>query len=172
MSVRTAAHCAAVFHRTGKGGFSLVELVAVMAIAAILAVVALPRFTDRGAFDVRGYSDRLAAATRHARAQAIASRRKVCVFFAASGSFAPGIYAAAAPGAATACTVNVLDPASGAPYRFIAPAGTSFGATAAEVDFDALGRPVLPGVAVSVSVTGGGDTRQFVIEPDTGHVHP
>ncbi|MBL8482313.1 MAG: GspH/FimT family pseudopilin [Rhodocyclaceae bacterium] len=168
----TAAACAAVFHGTAARGFSLVELIAVMAIAGILAVVALPRFTDRGAFDVRGYSDRLAAATRYARAQAVTTRRKVCVVFAANSGLAPGIYAAGAPGNTSACTIAVVDPTSGSAFRFVAPTGTGLSATSAQVDFDALGRPVAPGANVTVTVTGGGDTRGFVIEAETGHVHP
>lgn len=54
-------------------GYTLVELVLVLAILAILAAFAAPRFFDQQAFDDRGYADALAAALRAAQKAAIAT---------------------------------------------------------------------------------------------------
>ena len=78
-------------------GFTLLELVVVMIVAGILSATVLPRFGGRTCFEERGFRDETLAALRFAQKSAIASRRLVCVTFAASGLTAR---VANAPGAA------------------------------------------------------------------------
>lgn len=58
---------------TGSAGYTLVELVLVMAILAILAAFAAPRFFSEQPFDERGYADALAGALRAAQKAAVAT---------------------------------------------------------------------------------------------------
>ncbi len=53
--------------RRSSYGFSLIELVVVLAVAAILVGVAAPRFFDRTVFAERGYADELAESVRQAQ---------------------------------------------------------------------------------------------------------
>jgi MSHA pilin protein MshC len=56
-----------------SGGFTLVELVAVLVILGIVAAYAGPRLFANAAFTERGYADEIAASLRYARRIAIAS---------------------------------------------------------------------------------------------------
>jgi len=56
-----------------SGGFTLVELVAVLVVTTIVAAYAGPRLFANGAFTERGYADEIAASLRYARRIAIAS---------------------------------------------------------------------------------------------------
>lgn len=59
--------------RASSTGYTLVELVLVMAILAILAAFAAPRFFSTEPFDERGYADALAGALRAAQKAAVAT---------------------------------------------------------------------------------------------------
>src|SRR3546814_12432132 len=67
-------------------GFTVVELVAVLVVLGIVSAMALPRLTDRSAFQARGLEDEVFAALRHARALAVASGCPVQVRIAGNGS--------------------------------------------------------------------------------------
>jgi MSHA pilin protein MshC len=56
-----------------RGGYSLVELVAVLALVALLGAVAAPRMAGTDVFAERGYYDELAMALRYAGRVAVAS---------------------------------------------------------------------------------------------------
>ncbi len=60
-------------------GFTLVELVTLIAVLGILAAVAAPRFFDGGAFAGRGFFDQAAAFLRYAQKQAVARHDEVFV---------------------------------------------------------------------------------------------
>ncbi|MEL7448926.1 MAG: GspH/FimT family pseudopilin [Pseudomonadota bacterium] len=68
-----------------SAGFTLVELVVVIAIAGILASIAGPRFFGSNAFQERGYADELSAALRYGQKVAVASGCPVQATIAAAG---------------------------------------------------------------------------------------
>lgn len=59
------------------GGYTVIELVLVIALLAILSAVAAPRFFDNTAFDERAYTDELASSLRYAQKVAVASGCRV-----------------------------------------------------------------------------------------------
>lgn len=99
-------------------GFTLVEICCVLVITGILAAVAGPKFLDTPAFDVRGYTDELAAAIRASESVAAASGCEVQL------TIAPGTgYSAELPATGATCSgpfsvaVSQVDgrPLAGAP---------------------------------------------------------
>jgi len=58
-------------------GYTVIELVLVIALLAILGAVAAPRFFDNTAFDERAYLDELASSLRYAQKVAVASGCRV-----------------------------------------------------------------------------------------------
>lgn len=148
-------------------GFSLVELVVVLIVVSILAVVALPRLTERTAFDAQGFYEEARASIRYAQKEAVAKRRKVCIAF---GANTVTLRFARTAGTAAACDSDLVSPRGASPFVVTAAPGVAFGVAPAPVDFfyDALGRP---STGQSVTISGDG-TRSFSIEAETGYVHP
>ena len=72
--------------RTRMCGFTLVELITILAIIGILAVAALPRFFDNNVFQERGTADQTRAVLRYAQKVAIAQHRNVSVTISAAGT--------------------------------------------------------------------------------------
>lgn len=140
-------------------GFTLVELVMVMIIVGILAVFAAPRFFDADIFRSRGFADQVQASLRYAQKIAIAQRRFVCVTIA-------GNSLSLATGTVATCGTPLASPSSGGNYVIDAPASVTV--TNASFYFKALGSP---STGVTVSVTGGGMTRNIIVEAETGYVH-
>lgn len=141
-------------------GFTLLELILVMAIAGILAAVAMPRLVGRNSFDTRGYADQVAATVRFAQKLAIAQRRDVFVrlnagdatlcYDAGCATFAPG------PGGET-------------PYTVAAPNGVTIASAVTPLGFDAGGRPSIA-APLTITVNGAG-AYPVVVERETGYVH-
>ena len=71
--------------RNGERGYTVVELVLVIAILGIMMGFAVPRFFDNSLFAARGYADELAAALRYAQKVAVASGCRVRIAIDASG---------------------------------------------------------------------------------------
>jgi len=133
------------------GGFTLIELVAVLVIMGIVAAVAAPRLLSNAAFSARGYADEIAASLRYARRIAIASACNVRVTVNAAGYSAaqPTVWCNVAGGWGTA----VQSPDRRA-LANTTPAGVAVGATI--IEFRAAGdlvNPVAPLNVGAFSVT-------------------
>ena len=124
-------------------GYTLVELVVVMAVAGILAAYIAPRFWNQQTFSDRGYADELAAALRATQKAAVITGCPAQLTLAA------GAYAAAQQ-AASGNSCNPADAswstpllgADGSPIQNAAPANTTAGPASAlgAFQFDTQGR--------------------------------
>jgi MSHA pilin protein MshC len=152
--------------RPHEAGFTLTEIVVVLAVLAILAAVAAPRFFSRPGFTERFYFEDVRSALGHARALAIASGCEVEVQLGAAG-YELRQRASCASGAFTQAVAN---PTTGAPpYAAAPPSGIALSSSLNPVIFDALGRArSAGGVVTDVTVMVG--TRQLAAVGETGLV--
>jgi MSHA pilin protein MshC len=147
------------------GGYTLVELVVVMAVAGILAAYYAPRFWTQQTFSDRGYADELAAALRFTQKAAVISGCPAQLTLQASSY-------SAAQQAASANTCNSADTswstpligADGSAIQDSAPSGTTATPTGT-FQFDTQGRlTVYAGTTVMVG------THTITLVPGTGLV--
>jgi MSHA pilin protein MshC len=133
-------------------GYSLIELVGVLAILGILAAVGLSRFVGTETFAARGFFDEAANFLRYAQKQAIARHGAVTVQVSGNSLTLQG-----APG-----------PAGETPYQIAAPDGVALTASVASLGFDALGRPST--AAVFNFTEQDGLVRPLTVHAETGYV--
>jgi MSHA pilin protein MshC len=127
-------------HAATLGGYTVVELVVVMAVAGILAAYIAPRFWNQQTFSDRGYADELAAALRMTQKAAVITGCPAQLTLAASAY-------AAAQQAASGNTCNPTDASwstplvgpDGSTIQNSAPANTTASPTGA-YQFDDQGR--------------------------------
>lgn len=149
--------------RANPAGYTLVELVLVMAILAILAAFAAPRFFSTEPFDERGYADALAGALRAAQKAAVATGCPVRVEVDAAG------YRARLPAASgvgcqspavdwtTPLTLPDGDVVEGVARATVSPAATALA-------FDASGALLAPADPLNVG------PWQITVDATTGYV--
>jgi MSHA pilin protein MshC len=144
-------------------GYTLVELVVVMAVAGILAAYVAPRFWNQQSFSDRGYADELAAALRFTQKAAVISGCPAQLILQASSY-------SAAQQAASGNTCNAADTswstpligADGSAIQDAAPANTSASPTGT-FQFDTQGRlTVYAGTSITVG------THTITLTPGTG----
>lgn len=143
-------------------GFTLVELIGVIAIAGILAAVAAPRFFNAATFASRGYFDAASGYLRYAQKLAIARHGSVAVLVDATGLTLCRVTTAPCPAAD-----QIAGPDGSQPFQVLVPNGVSLAGSAASFSFDAQGRP---SSGVSLTITGD-QTRTLTVEAETGYVH-
>jgi prepilin-type N-terminal cleavage/methylation domain-containing protein len=141
--------------RRAPSGFTLVELIMVIALVGALAVFALPRLLDLTAWRLGAYADELRAQTLAMQRLALTQRRPVVATLTGSGvDFA---YSGGAAIASLPC------PATATPC--IAEGGTR----TATFNHANGGMVVTSsGSALPITVSYGGTSIAFVLENDTG----
>ncbi|HMK86415.1 MAG TPA: GspH/FimT family pseudopilin [Steroidobacteraceae bacterium] len=150
-------------HTASADGYTLVELVVVMAVAGIMAAYIAPRFWNQQSFSDRGYADELAAALRSAQKAAVITDCPAELSLSANSYVATQ----QAPSgntcnpADTSWTTPILS-ADGSPIQDSAPANTSASPTGV-FQFDTQGRLASsPGSTITVG------THTISIVPGTG----
>ena len=151
-------------------GFTLVELIGVIAIAGILAAVAAPRFFSANTFESRGYFDAASGFLRYAQKLAITRHQAVTVQIDSDGM---GLCSTASNPCADA-NPWPGPPGEESPYRLDVPNGISLGANIdgsaiSSFSFDSRGRP---STSENITLTIAGDgAPALTVEAETGYVH-
>ncbi|MFZ6813677.1 pilus assembly FimT family protein [Undibacterium sp. Rencai35W] len=150
-------------------GFTLIEMIMVLVLIGILSVAIIPRFSDKKAFDARGFFDQSQSMVRYAQKVAIAQRKNVFVRIDSTAGPICVLYVSTVTCSSATLANAVLNPADQKIFSRIPPSAISF-TGAALFSFDALGKPSFSS-ALTLGVTGDGSTRTMTIESDTGYVH-
>ena len=145
--------------RSRCAGFTLLELVTIIAIIGILALVSVARFAGLEGFDSRGFYDKAVSTVRFAQKTAVAWRRPVYVCVTATQ---------VAAGTAAGCATPITNPVTGAPAVETAPSGVTLNAVT--FSFDRLGRPSAAATITFTSTIAGDPPRQIAVAAETGYV--
>ena len=149
-----------------RRGFTLVELIMVLALAGILAAVVGPKVFVTGTFEARGFHDETLALLRFAHKSAIAQRRPVCVVFSSTTARLSIDSDRNAATGTSGCEASLTGPRGDSPGTITARGTVQYAATPATVVIDGLGQPAA-GQTIQVS----GAAQTITIEAVTGYVH-
>lgn len=162
-----------------NGGFTLIELIAVMTITAILAVVSVPALTSLSQTRAAGAAVDLHRSMTFARQHAVSTGTGTWVVFNVGGNNWSVLKEdPLAPGRAGASLMT--DPSRGQDYVETLNSDTTAGVSlvsatfdaGSEIGFDWLGRPLNASendlvAAGTVTLTG---NHQVTVEAETGHI--
>lgn len=143
--------------KPGAHGFTLAELVVVIAIAAILAAIAIPQINFR-AIDAAWFYEEVRSGVRYAQRTAVAQRR--CVFVSVSPAQLSLFYGNAS------CAITgtaVRDLARDQAFVLTAPTGVTLSAAPNPFSFNGLGQP-------SAAAIVGVDGRTVTVNAESGYV--
>jgi prepilin-type N-terminal cleavage/methylation domain-containing protein len=151
----------------GASGFTLLELVMVIALLSIIAVVAAPRMVNVTSANAGASAEKLRADIRYAQDLAMTRNQRVRVSIVSANTYQ--ITIAGNP---------VVDPSTGR-NNMVLSAGSTFGATTfngSYVEFDSsLGVPYDGAGALtaigSITVTASGQNYTITVTPQTGAVN-
>jgi prepilin-type N-terminal cleavage/methylation domain-containing protein len=151
--------------RIASHGFTLIELVMVMAVVGVIAAYAVVNNLASGAYTLRSQAESLASNLRHAQAMATTRGRSLRVSLTAgtNGSYSVSCVTAGT----TPCDSSpVLDPATGTSFAITVQKGVSI-AGPATLDIDNFGKP---SAAATYTLTYGGSTFTVTVAPLTGYI--
>jgi len=161
-----------VWSKYMQRGFTLIELVMVLALLAILAAVAIPRFSGYGAIKQGNAVMEIASDIRYAQNMATTTQQRSQISFTASGYTVSScaVYTGSTCTCAAWSPVKTID--LSADYS-----GVTIASSVSLLEFDSLGRPyngsgsctASSGAAVTVSYSGEPD-RTVSIQNQTGMV--
>lgn len=158
--LKQPAECRKGSVRTSSG-FTLPELVVTMVVVGIMAVVVIPRFSDRTAFDVFGFTEQTRESLRFAQKSAIAKRRSVCV------SIGSGTIALTVPASfGGTCTQSLIDPSTGNAFAQSIPSQVTI--SSASFSYDASGAP---SAGQTITVSSGSSSQTITVDAGTGYVY-
>jgi prepilin-type N-terminal cleavage/methylation domain-containing protein len=155
-------------HDDSIKGFTILETCCVIVIAGILAAIAGPKFLDSAAFDVRGYTDVLAAAIRASESAAAASGCQVQLTIAPVTG-----YSAELPATGTTCSGGftvAVQQAGGGALAGRPPSDADVSASVV-LDFEPNGSiagpaPITNPTTVTIVGSAGGGTQPLTLQID------
>lgn len=162
-----------------KNGFTMMDLVMVIAILSIFSVMAIPRLTSLHTVKLYGVANKLASDIQYAQQVAISKQIRCGVYFDTSAEsyfVYEGLFVTAAT--ATKATdpytrgAFIVDYQSEDPYKGIDLASTNFGG---RLEFDSLGQPynnagILIPAEARITLNCTGESRDVLITPNTGAI--
>jgi MSHA pilin protein MshC len=154
--------------RSGRhGGFTLMELVAILVLVGILAFSVVPRFLDKGSVDVSAMAEQLAGDIRYTQSLAMTSGQRNRINLAAASyqitTSAGAPVAHPATGSTAAISLGDVSLAlSGLPSGYVAFDGKG-------IPYTNVSGTVL-GATATITLTAAGSSRQIAVSPQTGRV--
>ncbi len=157
-----------------SSGFTLVELVVVIALMAIMVAVASPRFANGDIFETRGDAGLLSSTLRYAQKTAIAQRTSVFVI----------TNSVANPNTVTLCFVNnanclaaqaVINPETNGPYVMTFSRNVGVQPSSNVLEFRGLGQAFINAINAGANYTVSNRNRpaQAIVvnvEAETGYI--
>jgi MSHA pilin protein MshC len=162
-TARNRGHSPLLPHRPAPG-FTIVELIGIIAIAGIIMAVAAPRFMNANTFEARGYTDAAKGFFRYAQKLAVARHATLYVQISASA-----ITLCTAASAPCSGANRITGPDGEASYQLNVPNGVSQTGSSSTLSFDAQGRPS-SAFTLTIASTGNAD-RILNVAEETGYVH-
>lgn len=153
-------------------GFTLVELIVILAIIGVLAAYVSSRFFSANQYQARAYFDQVVTAARYAQKIAMASGCPVKVVFSGNNYT---LTQQASPCTSVPCSVSAAYPpitqsAVGVPVSG-APGSSGIALTSGSFCFDGQGLVSDPTLSTAAyTVTGGGFSMAFTLNVPSGYV--